>query len=211
MSERAALVGGPLSSIPLSAASMRRELLRKLIHLSTLLAPLLVWLLPRGAGLLLLGFAVLVALSVEIGRRRSRWFRLHFLRRYRPLLWRHERRGLAGATYLAIAYFLALLLFPMPVAVLAMLYGGAGDAVAALVGRRWGRVRTSWGKSWEGFAAGAIASVLLGLAMPGVPPVPAVAGGVVAAVLEFLPIPVDDNLRVTLGGGAALWVVLLLL
>ena len=184
---------------------MRRELARKLIHLSTLLAPLLVWVLPRGVGLVVLAAAVLLALAVETARRSSRWFRFHFLVRTRALLRGHERNGLAGATHLAIAYLLALLLFPKPVAVLAMLYGGAGDAVAALVGRRWGKHRTRWGKSWEGFAAGLTACLLLGLAMPGVAPVAALAGALVAAVVEFLPIPVDDNLRVTLAGAATLW------
>jgi dolichol kinase len=190
---------------------MRRELVRKLIHLSTLLAPLLVWFLPRAVALAVLGAAVVVALLVELARRHSRWFRFHFLRRSRPLLRSHERHGVAGATYLAVAYFLAFALFPRPVAVLAMLYGGAGDAVAALVGKRWGRTRTRWGKSWEGFGAALTVNLLLGLAMPGVAILPALIGGATAALLEFLPIPVDDNVRVTLGGGAALWFAVLLL
>ncbi|CAN5629121.1 SEC59/DGK1/VTE5 family protein [soil metagenome] len=184
---------------------MKRELLRKSIHLGTLAAPLLVWFLPRREGIVILGAAVLVAAAIEIARRRSRWFRLHFLKRSRSLLRGHERDGLAGATHLAIAYFFAFLLFPKPVAVLAMLYGGAGDAVAALVGKRWGRLRTSWGKSWEGAGAALVANVLMGLSIPGISIAPAIVGGIVAAGIEFLPIPVDDNLRVTLGGGAALW------
>jgi dolichol kinase len=189
---------------------VRRELLRKLIHLATLTAPVLIWLLPDPYGLLLLTAAVAVAIMVEVARRRSRWFRYHFLRHSRPLLRHHERRGLAGATHLAIAYLLALLLFPKPIAILAMLYGGAGDAVAALAGKRWGRHRTRWGKSWEGAAAALFTNVALGLAMPSIPPIPALLGGAVAAAIEFLPIPIDDNLRVSLGGGAALWVAMLI-
>ncbi len=188
---------------------MRRELLRKLIHLATLTAPVLIWLLPEPYGLLLLAVAVAVAIAVEVARRRSRWFRFHFLKHSRPLLRHHERRGLAGATHLAIAYLLALLLFPKPIAILAMLYGGAGDAVAALVGKRWGSHRTRWGKSWEGATAALFTNVALGLAMPAIPPLAALLGGAVAAAIEFLPIPIDDNLRVSLGGGAALWVAML--
>jgi len=184
---------------------VRYEFLRKLIHLATLLAPLLVWFLPRTEGLLILGLSMVVAIGTEISRRRSRWFRLHFLKRFRRLLRGHERDGLAGATYLAIAYFFAFLLFPRPVAVLAMLYGGVGDAAAALVGRGWGRLRTGWGKSWEGAGAGLAANILMGLMIPGISTAAALVGAVVAAAIEFFPIPVDDNLRVTLGGGAALW------
>jgi hypothetical protein len=32
-----------------------------------------------------------------------------------------------------------------------------------------------------------------------------IAGAVAAATIEFLPLPLDDNVRVTLGGGAAAW------
>ena len=59
---------------------------------------------------------------------------------------------------------------PKPVAVAGMLYTGLGDASAALVGKRFGRHRTSWGKSWEGFAAGLATSLAVGLAVPGISP-----------------------------------------
>lgn len=185
---------------------MKRELYRKSIHVASVGVPLLVWLLPRGAGVALLAAAVAVALAVELARARVRWARYHFLRRTRTLLRPHERRGLAGATYMAIAYLVALLLFPKPIAVAAMLYNGLGDAAAALVGKRWGRHRTSWGKSWEGAAAAVVVNLLAGLAVPGVGTTAAVLGAVAAAILEFLPIPLDDNPRVTLGGGGAAWV-----
>jgi dolichol kinase len=174
------------------------------------LVPLVVWLLPRPAALVLLGAGVVAALLVEGARRWSRWARYHFLTRTRTLLRAHERRRMAGATWMALAYFLALLLFPKAVAVLAMLYAALGDAAAALVGRRWGRHRAPWGKSAEGLAAAFAVMLALGWAMPGVPLAAAVVGAAVAALLEFLPLPLDDNLVVVLGGGAAVWGVMLL-
>jgi dolichol kinase len=180
---------------------MRREIYRKLIHLATVAVPLLVWVVPRPFALAVLGTAVVVALAVEAARRQVRWARYHFLRRTRTMLRPHERHGLAGATYMVIAYLLALLLLPRPLAVAAMLYNGLGDAAAALVGRRWGRHRTAWGKSWEGAGAALAVSLLVGLLIPGVPLAAALLGALAAASLEFLPLPLDDNLRVTLGGG----------
>ena len=85
-----------------------------------------------------------------------------------------------------------------------MLYNGLGDATAALVGKRYGHWRTRWGKSWEGFAAGLAVDLAVGLAVPGISLSGALAGAVVAATIEFLPLPLDDNLRVTIGGGVGI-------
>ena len=187
---------------------MKRELARKAIHVSSTALPLLVWLVPRTVALAVLLPGAAIVLGIDLARHRHRGFRYHFLRRTRTMLRTHERHGLAGATYMAVAYAAALVLFPKPVAVAAMLFNGLGDAAAALVGKRWGRHRTSWGKSWEGFAAGlatdlgvAAAVCLIG---PSVPFAAAALGALVASTVEFAPLPLDDNVRVTLAGGAAI-------
>ena len=184
---------------------IRRELARKAFHLSSSSLPLLAWVLPRPwAQALLVGLAA-VGVGVDVARLRVRPVRYLFLRRTRTMLRTHERHGLAGATYMAVAYATAIVLFPTPVAVTGMLYNALGDGAAALVGKRFGRHRTSWGKSWEGFAAAATVCLAVGLVMPGITLPGAVLGALAAATLEFLPLPLDDNLRVTLGGGAAAW------
>lgn len=189
---------------------MRREIARKVIHVGSALVPLVFWFLPRPAGVALLALGVAAALAMEWARARLAWVRLVFLRGTRTMLRSRERSSLAGATYMAIAYLVAGALFPKPIAVIAMLYVALGDATSALVGTRWGRHRTSWGKSWEGFSAGLTVDLALGMAVPGLGIQAAIAGAVTAAVLEFVPLPVDDNIRICLGGGAAAWAVALL-
>lgn len=188
---------------------MKRELARKAIHVSSTAVPLLVWLLPRPVAIALLVPVAVLALAIDLARHRIRPFRYHFLRHTRTMLRPHERRGLAGATWMAIAYAAATVLFPKPVAVAAMLFNGLGDAAAALVGKRWGRHRTRWGKSWEGFAAGLATDLAVGvgvwmLAPDALPLGAAVLGAMVAATVEFAPQPLDDNIRVTLAGGAGI-------
>lgn len=188
---------------------MKRELYRKAIHIASVTVPLLVWILPVRVAIGILAAAAAVAVATELARFNIPWARYHFLRHTRTLLRTHERNGLAGATYMVVAYLIALLLFPKPIAIAAMLYNGLGDASAALVGKRWGRHRTSWGKSWEGAAAGFLVNLLVGLLLPAIPATVALFGALAAATLEFLPLPFDDNLRVTLGGGAVAWCLVL--
>ncbi|HEX2207721.1 MAG TPA: hypothetical protein VHG93_08560 [Longimicrobium sp.] len=190
---------------------MKRELARKAIHVSSAAVPLLVWLLPRPPAIALLVSVAVLAVAIDVARHRIRPFRYHFLRHTRTMLRHHERRGVAGATWMAVAYAAAVVLFPKPVAVAAMLFNGLGDAAAALVGKRWGRHRTAWGKSWEGFAAGLAVDLAVAMGMwmlaPGVVPLAAaVLGAIAAAAVEFAPLPVDDNVRVTLAGGAGIMI-----
>ncbi len=188
-----------------SAQALRRESYRKAIHVASIALPLLVWLVPRSLALALLVPTALLALVIDWARLRFRGPRYLFLRRTRTLLRARERRGFAGATYMAVAYALALLLFPKPIAVAAMLYNGLGDAAAALIGRRWGRHRIWRGKSLEGAAAALSVTLLVGLAIPGVPVVGAIAGALAATLRELADLPPDDNLWVTLGGGVGAW------
>ncbi|HEX6748535.1 MAG TPA: hypothetical protein VF092_14655 [Longimicrobium sp.] len=197
---------GGMMPVPAPARPrIRRELARKAIHVSSAVLPLLVWVAPRWLALAVLLPAAAVAIAVDSARLRWRAPRYWFLRYTRRMLRHHERRRFAGATYMAVAYALAVLLFPRPIAVMAMLFNGFGDAAAALAGKRWGRRRTRWGKSWEGFAAGLAVNIgVAGLVTwldAGVPLAAAAAGAAAAATLEFLDLPVDDNVRVTLGGG----------
>jgi len=190
---------------------LRSELLRKSIHLATVGVPAMAWLLPRGSAIAILALGTAMALTVEWARAGSRLARYLFLTRTRRLLRGREARGLSGATFMAIGYLAVLVLYPLPVAVVAMLYLGLGDASAALIGKRIGRHATPWGKSWEGTAAGFSVNLAVGLAMIGIPPGAALAGAIAASAAELLPVPPDDNLTVPVIGGGVLWIVTLLL
>jgi dolichol kinase len=205
----------PVRAVPPPPGRIRRELGRKAIHVASVVVPAFVWFAPRPLALAVLGAVAAVALAVDVSRLRFRGPRYRFLRLTRPLLRGHERKALAGATWMALAYFAATAVFPVGVAVAAMLFNALGDAAAAVVGRRWGRHRTRSGKSWEGFAAGLgvnAAAAAAVAALPGTFPLAAgLAGAAAAALLEMADLPLDDNVRVTLGGGAGIVAAALLL
>src|SRR6185295_12031045 len=140
---------------------------RKAIHIGSLIVPLgllyqwLPW--PRGRAQwrwFLIG-CTLIAIAIDLLRihedRVRRFFRDFFGQMIRP----HERMSLLGSTYLLLAALLAVEIFPRPVAAAALGFTILGDAVAALVGKAWGR-RRLFRKSLEGTAAGLAVCILWG-------------------------------------------------
>lgn len=127
--------------------------------------------------------------------------RLFFLA-FRPLASPREAARVASSTWYLLGMTLSLALFPLQVAIAAILVLALADPAASYVGRRWGR-RALGGGTVEGslvFAATAFL-VLVPLTGPG----PAGAAAVLGAAFETLRWPLDDNLVIPLVAGSATW------
>jgi len=114
--------------------------------------------------------------------------------------------GSLGSTYLLLAALLALEIFPRPIAATALGFTILGDGVAALAGRAYGKTRL-FGKSLEGYGAGLLACVAWAayVALGGhLPWAVVITGALTASLVELLPIPLDDNLAITLAAGYAM-------
>ena len=197
---------------PIRDPAWLSEAQRKAIHLACILLPLdllhewLPW--PqdtRSWRFTLLG-AVIAAVVLDVARIHERRVGALFRRFFGGLIREHERFNLLGSTYLLIAALLALEIFPRPLAATALGFTVLGDGFAALAGRAYGRTRF-FGKSLEGYAAGLTACLAWAayVALTGHVSWPvAVTGAIVASLVEILPIPLDDNLAVTLAAGYAM-------
>jgi dolichol kinase len=183
--------------------SPRAEAVRKTIHLMTIFIPVMVWFLPERhwRWLLLLTLAVLIMDFARLGSHRfGRFFRSLL----GPSLRHHEERELLGSSYLAISCTVAAFLFPREIAVASMGYLILGDGLAGLVGRSWGRVPLAFGKTLEGTLACLIANLGVGwLVLQDFPAV--ILGAAVGTLVEFIPLPVDDNLAIPILAGTVLW------
>lgn len=203
-------------------ATLRHELARKAIHLASATVPVAYAAgLARPVVLIALGVAGAVAAGVEVARRRSVRARALFDGVVGSLLRAHERDRWSGATWMCAAYALAVLAFPRPEAVAAMLAVAVGDAAAAVVGRAAGARRARMlaarggsntpiaaapgAKTWEGSAACAAATTLAALLVARLPAAGALACGAAAALAERPRGPLDDNVRVAAAAGAAAW------
>ncbi|HXJ67457.1 MAG TPA: hypothetical protein VNM39_01010 [Verrucomicrobiae bacterium] len=194
---------------PLSRKEWQAEARRKAIHLSFLVLPLVLLLEPlpwprsRGEFRILFLALTATAIALDVLRIHERRVRTIFRRFFGELIRQHEALSLLGSTYLLLAALIAIEVFPQPIAAVALGFTVLGDAASALVGRAWGRHKL-FGKSWEG-TLGCLVTCLVWAACvthaAGLPLQITVAGAFVATLVEVLPIPLDDNLGITLAAG----------
>ena len=140
---------------------------------------------------------------------------------YRP---GDRERGVHGIVYYPLAVLLLLLAFPRRLDIVAAAWGilAIGDGIATLVGRAIGGPRWPWNrdKTVSGSAAFAIfgAAAGVGLAwwcrpaiVPPVSPLFSIVAPIVAAVaaalVETIPVRLDDNLSVAATAGTVLYLV----
>ena len=196
---------------------------RRLFHLfAGSVIPLTGFFLGWGQAVTLAATSSAILVLLEVARLRSPRVNRWFIEWLGILLKPNEERAVTAATYLALASLAAFLAFDVIIAGLALLYLALGDPAAAVVGSRYGRrrwfaipgagPRARTGKSLEGSLAFVVVCMALALLLWNKGALaaywPAAVSAVVAAIVEFLPLPVDDNLSVPLIAGAvmtALW------
>lgn len=194
------------------AASFRRELARKAIHLSSTTVPIALALgVERRVALLVLGALALIAVAVEVARATSPTIGARFEGVFHPLMRLHESTRVTGATWLISAMFLAVLLLPRDAAIVATWAAAVGDSAAALIGMRFGRIRSAHdGKSLEGSAACLLATMAGALLLTGAGTGIAFLAAVAATVAERLPWPHDDNVRIITAVGITMMIAMAL-
>lgn len=181
------------------------EFRRKALHLLGVVVPIGYYCVPEQLGrniLLALTIAAVVVDVVRLNEPRIRTFFYYF---FGKLVRDHERHNLLGSTYVLLAALLCAYAFDRAIAIVSMAFLSVGDGLAAIVGRSFGRIRV-FGKTLEGSMACFVACVLVSLLYPGDPFTwrMILGGALVATLFELLPIPLDDNLRISLSAGFAM-------
>ncbi len=191
------------------------ELKRKALHLGALVMPLGLLALGRTAALWVLVPLAVLAAGLDVARQRIPAVHRLILRVFAPIMRPEERPPLGGplvlngAVWMLVGTVACAVLFPEPIAAAALVMQMLGDGAAAIVGRRYGRRRYPFSaKSLEGSVALLLTATLAAWPLTLLPapyvaltPVQVGLGALAAAVVEALPIPVNDNLRVPLAAG----------
>lgn len=155
---------------------------------------------------------VAVAWSLEAIRKwmpaSNRWIMLPFRQVAHP----HEHHGVNSATWYGTAMLLMALFSTTPAASVGIIVLAFGDPFAALIGRRYGRIRLVANRSLEGTTAfvlmGMLAAwVMLSVYYPDLPTSTAIAaafaGGLAGALAELFSYRLDDNFTIPLAATAA--------
>lgn len=180
------------------------EITRKILHLFASIIPLgYVWFIPdKEIMIFILGGLSLFALLLESSRKKWDVVETLFEKHFNFMLRQSEfDGGLTGATWLLFGSTITLFLFPIQIAVPALLFLTVGDTFAAIVGKGFpiGKIRD---KTLSGTFAGIVTSSGAALWINQLLPADIIILGAVAAMLvEIAPIPMNDNLTIPLTGG----------
>ena len=194
-------------------SSYRIELIRKAIHLCSLSIPVIYFFTPRSTALTIIIPIALWFIAVDVARHYHRpiqdWFYTVFGWLLRPRESDVRKKRLNGATYVFISATLCIFLFPKLIAITSFSILIISDLTAALVGRRFGKHRFL-GKTFEGSLAFFLSAVIVVLLTPKIEYqfgeyIIGMVAASFGAIVEALPIDIDDNLSIPLSVGATMW------
>ena len=184
------------------------ELLRKLLHLSNLVIPFtyLFYFESKVQALIILLPITSFAFLIEYLRINSTSVKNTFDKYLFSMLRKHEKSGkYTGATWVFISSTLSIGIFPKEIAIISLVYMSIGDTAAGLIGRKFGRIKI-FNKTLEGALAGFIVCLMVGLMIDlNLSKTVVTIGALSATIIELMPIPIDDNLRIPLFSGTVMY------
>ena len=184
--------------------TLRNELIRKTIHLSSSAIPISYIFIDRKIEILVVGIICLLMILIDIARVRFIGLRKFYLKYLLQILRSHEindnKTLFTGGTYLVIAYLACIIIFPKSIAITSMLIIIFSDTAAAIFGRIYGRNFIN-NKTIEGSLAFLLTGLVVVLLAPKVTTFSGeyyVAGAavVLTTFFEITPLKLDDNLTI---------------
>ncbi|MDR2427048.1 MAG: hypothetical protein LBD46_07740 [Endomicrobium sp.] len=188
------------------------ELKRKGFHLLSLIYVFGYWYLSKSIVIWGLSIAIAIVVSLETLRFNVMACNKFFCKYFKGFYREEETKKISGLIGTLAGALIAVLLFSDKYMVMAsFLYLSFGDSFAAIAGKMFGRHKTFAGKSLEGSMACFVACFIAGLFLFNWKF--ALAGALIATVVESVPWPVNDNFwmqilnagLLTLLGGVIVW------
>lgn len=203
-----------MTQIDSGTIDYKSELLRKSIHFCSLSIPIIYYYLDKETALSILIPLTISTVIIDFGRFFVKPLNKFIEKAFGFLMREHEidskQKNLNGASYVFIAATLTIWIFPKLIFIPAFTMLIICDIVAALIGRRYGKVKFL-SKSLEGTLAFFVFSIFVVLFTPKVEGllleyVIGIFAGAVGAIIENVSYGwADDNLTIPLSIGFTMW------
>ncbi len=182
---------------------------RKLYHLFGGLFIIAAYIsLGRTRGLPALAALTAIATAADTSRLVFPRFNDFMFRRFGAFIRESEKHSITGTPWYLMGMLGSFFLFSLPVAICSIVFLACGDVSATIVGERWGTIKISGVKSLQGTIAFFLAALVCGYAAgsywQGLPLWIVAAGALAAAVVEILPLKINDNLSIPIISGAVI-------
>lgn len=199
--------------------SLKNELLRKSIHLSSSVIPVSYYFLSREIEIIMLSVLSLIMIIIDVVRVKNVNFKNIYLKFLKPILRNHEHENektlFTGGTYIVIAYLVCVIFFPKAISITSMFIVIFPDSLAAIVGKVYGK-HFIGNKTIEGSSAFFITGIIVVMLSPKV--TDSISEYYIAFVcvllttfFELLTLKIDDNISIPLFFGCAYLILLKLL
>jgi dolichol kinase len=175
----------------MTSISFTNELLRKGVHFTSILIVLVYAFMGKQACQILLITYLVMALGIE-HLRLDRGFKLPVLH---VVLRQKEKAAIGSYVYFTIGALIVVSVFSKNVAFAAILMTTFGDMSAALIGKRFGKIRIDNGKSIEGCIAEFLVDLAIAVVLLGNPLISLIMA-LVATYVETTFVKIDDNLAI---------------
>lgn len=197
------------------AIPYRSEVMRKLIHLSSMWGPVAYCYISRETAIIVMLIITPLSLIIDLGRFYSPKIKTIVHGLFGDMLRKHETdeksKKLSGATYVALGGLLCVLLYPKFITITVLSIFLIGDSFAALIGRKFGKTKFLR-KSLEGSLAFFVTGIIVILFTPKLTDsLTELAIGVLTVVFAMFaenlaPDNIDDNLVIPVISGLTMWI-----
>ena len=187
------------------------EIYRKIVHLLSSTIPLsYLWFFKdKFLMIYLLGFLSLISVLIEFFRNKNGYIKYFFNKYFYFMLRKNESKGaITGATWLLFGNIITIYLYPIYIAVPALLFLSIGDSFAAIIGKFYSNIKLGE-KSLTGSLAGILSSIICVLFVNQILPTKIIIlGAIFAMIIELIPNPINDNLTIPIISGLFMVIIL---
>lgn len=208
-----------MAQIDNGTINYKDELVRKLIHLCSLLIPIIYYFISKTPTIIILSILTVIAVGIDLARYFLPFVGNIFYKLFGFLLRKHEidqkKKNLNGATYVFISALLCVIFFPKVFVITGFSILIISDSVAALIGRKWGKHKFL-SKSLEGTLAFFFSASIVVLVTPKIEGLfleylIGIVASAIGAIIENISFGyADDNLTIPISIGLAMWAMYLI-